>query len=105
MFLQIPKGNYVSNECKDLLLSLLKHDPNARITFDEFFAHDFLDLEHAPTSENFQKAAELAQRAVKLDMEKKIQEAFHIYCESLRYFIPLLTSNNFKKIYDCNLMN
>ncbi|XP_031828727.1 unc-51 like kinase 3 homolog Aduk isoform X2 [Nomia melanderi] len=90
--IELPKGCHVSCECKNLLLSLLKHDPDERITFDDFFAHDFLDLVHAPTKENYEKAVELIQQAVKMDTEKNPKEAFHLYCEALRYFIPILTN-------------
>ena len=82
----------MSPECKDLLMSLLRHDPRERITFDEFFAHDFLDLAYAPTKENYEMAVELIQKAVKMDAEKNSKEAFHLYCEALRYFIPIVTS-------------
>ncbi|KAG6797579.1 serine/threonine-protein kinase ULK3 isoform X1 [Apis mellifera caucasica] len=90
--IELPKGSHVSHECKDLLMSLLKHDPDKRITFDEFFGHDFLDLAHAPTKENYDKAIELVQNAVKMDAEKNLKEAFHLYCEALRYFIPIVTN-------------
>ncbi|XP_017877150.1 serine/threonine-protein kinase ULK3 isoform X3 [Ceratina calcarata] len=90
--IELPKGPHVSHDCKDLLMSLLRHDPDQRITFDEFFAHDFLDLAHAPTKENYDKAVEIIQKAVKMDAEKNAKEAFHLYCEALRYFIPILTS-------------
>ncbi|XP_043527661.1 serine/threonine-protein kinase ULK3 isoform X1 [Frieseomelitta varia] len=90
--IELPKGSHVSPECKDLLMSLLRHDPRERITFDEFFAHDFLDLAYAPTKENYEKAVELIQKAVKMDAEKNSKEAFHLYCEALRYFIPIVTS-------------
>ncbi|XP_015608023.1 serine/threonine-protein kinase ULK3 isoform X2 [Cephus cinctus] len=88
--IELPKGCHVSSECKALLMSLLKHNPNERITFEEFFSHDFLDLVHAPTQDNYDKAVALVQRAVKLDTEKNHREAFHLYCDALRYFIPLL---------------
>ncbi|XP_034939008.1 serine/threonine-protein kinase ULK3 [Chelonus insularis] len=88
--IEIPKDAHISTECKDLLLSLLKHDPSQRISFEGFFAHDFLDLEHAPTAENYEKAVNLIQRAVKADAEKNSREAFHFYCDALKYFIPLL---------------
>ncbi|XP_076671057.1 unc-51 like kinase 3 homolog Aduk isoform X2 [Andrena cerasifolii] len=90
--IELPKGSRVSRECKDLLMSLLKHDPGERISFDEFFAHDFLDLAHAPTKENYDKAIDLVQKAVQMDTENNPKEAFHLYCEALRYFIPILTN-------------
>ncbi|KAG7204805.1 hypothetical protein KM043_005211 [Ampulex compressa] len=88
--IEIPNVPPVSANCSHLLRALLKRDPMERITFDEFFAHDFLDLDYAPTEENYKKATELAQKAMALDVEKKEKEAFHVYCEALRYFIPFL---------------
>ena len=76
---------------------LLKHDPNERLSYDEFFSHDFLDLEHAPSSENLDRAVELIHKAVKSDSEGCRKEAYHLYCEALRYFIPILTSKCFIK--------
>jgi len=75
-------------------MALLKHDPTNRITYNEFFAHEFLDLEHAPTKENYDKAVALIHKAVEADTEKNTKEAFCLYCDSLRYFIPILTSKN-----------
>ncbi|KAH0955306.1 hypothetical protein HN011_003105 [Eciton burchellii] len=90
--IEIPKTAHVSAMCKDLLMALLKHDPTNRITYDEFFAHEFLDLEHAPTKENYDKAVALVHKAVEADAEKNAKEAFCLYCDSLRYFIPILTN-------------
>lgn len=75
-------------------MALLKHNPADRMTYDEFFAHDFLDLEHAPTEENYHKAVTLVHKAVEADAEKNPKEAFYLYCEALRYFIPILTSKS-----------
>lgn len=72
----------------------MKHNPDDRITYDDFFAHDFLDLEHAPTKENYDKAVTLVHKAVAADAEKNAKEAFYLYCEALRYFIPILTSKS-----------
>ncbi|XP_011314362.1 serine/threonine-protein kinase ULK3 isoform X2 [Fopius arisanus] len=90
--IEIPKGCYISPECKNLLTSLLKHDPNERLSFADFFGHEFLDLAHAPTEENHEKAITLIQSAVKADSEGNKQEASHLYCEALRYLIPQLTN-------------
>lgn len=92
--IEVPKAAYVSTTCKDLLMALLKHNPADRITYEEFFAHDFLDLEHAPTKENYDKAAALVHKAVEMDTEKNAKEAFYLYCEALRYFIPILTNES-----------
>ncbi|XP_011504598.1 PREDICTED: serine/threonine-protein kinase ULK3 isoform X1 [Ceratosolen solmsi marchali] len=90
--IELPKNCHISTECKDLLTRLLKRNPDERLTFDEFFAHDFLDLEHAPTKDNFNKAVSLVQKAVEMDKQSCQREACHLYCESLRYFIPILTN-------------
>ncbi|XP_012527854.1 serine/threonine-protein kinase ULK3 [Monomorium pharaonis] len=92
--IEMPKAAHVSTTCKDLLMSLLKHNPDDRITYDEFFAHDFLDLKHAPTKENYDKAVALVHNAVEMDTEKNAKEAFYLYCEALRYFIPILTNES-----------
>jgi len=52
--------------CKDLLMALLKHNPSDRITYDEFFAHDFLDLEHAATKENYDSYSHSEYSSAKL---------------------------------------
>ncbi|XP_024880000.1 serine/threonine-protein kinase ULK3 [Temnothorax curvispinosus] len=92
--IEMPRAAHVSATCKDLLMALLKHNPADRITFDEFFAHDFLDLEHAPTKENYDKAVALVHKAIEMDTEKNAKEAFYLYCEALRYFIPILTNES-----------
>ncbi|XP_014224400.1 serine/threonine-protein kinase ULK3 [Trichogramma pretiosum] len=92
--IELPKGSHISNECKDLLSRLLKHNPNERLSYDEFFSHDFLDLEHAPTHENFNHAVELVHKAVKADTDGCRREAYHLYCDALRYFIPILTNES-----------
>ncbi|XP_018401000.1 PREDICTED: serine/threonine-protein kinase ULK3 isoform X2 [Cyphomyrmex costatus] len=51
-------------------------------------------LEHAPTKENYEKAAALVHKAVEMDIEKNAKEAFYLYCEALRYFIPILTDES-----------
>jgi hypothetical protein len=43
-----------------------------------------------PTAESYQKAVDLVCSAVKHDTEKNVVAAFNLYCDSLRYFIPLI---------------
>lgn len=88
--IEIPPNSKISSECEDLLNRLLKHDPDKRITFEEFFNHDFVDLKHAPTDENMEKAIEIATRAVNEDKKQNFSKAYHLYCEALTYFVPLL---------------
>lgn len=53
---QLPPGARVSKDCRDLLLRLLERNPDARITFAEFFTHPFVDLEHMSSAESLAKA-------------------------------------------------
>lgn len=53
---QLPPGARVSKDCRDLLLRLLERNPDARITFAEFFTHPFVDLEHMSSAESLTKA-------------------------------------------------
>lgn len=49
--IDIPKNSKISQECEDLLSRLLNHCPEKRISFEDFFNHDFLDLKHAPSDD------------------------------------------------------
>ncbi|XP_046863335.1 serine/threonine-protein kinase ULK3-like [Xenia sp. Carnegie-2017] len=86
----LPVDSKVSQDCQDLLLSLLRRDPKQRITFEEFFNHSFLDLEHAPSSHSLQKAISLVSEAVKLDEASKFKEAVQMYSKALDHFVPAL---------------
>ncbi|KAG1679325.1 Serine/threonine-protein kinase ULK3 [Nymphon striatum] len=50
--IEIPYAVNISDECRDLILRLLKRDPSERIAFDQFFSHPFLDLKHMATPES-----------------------------------------------------
>ena len=39
-------GNVISDTLKDLILKLLNRDPNKRISFEDYFAHNFFSEEH-----------------------------------------------------------
>lgn len=92
--IEIPSNAKISPECEDLLTRLLQHDPNNRITFEEFFNHDFVDLKHAPTDENMEKAIEIVTRAVEEDSKQNYSKAYHLYCEGLTYFVPLIDAES-----------
>lgn len=49
--IEIPKYTKISMDCRDILTRLLIDDPAQRITFQEFFDHKFLDLDHQPYDE------------------------------------------------------
>lgn len=88
--IEIPANSKISPECEDLLTRLLQHDPECRITFQDFFTHDFVDLKHAPSDENMEKAIEIVTMAVEEDNAQNYQKAYHLYCEGLTYFVPLI---------------
>lgn len=90
--IEVPKCAKISRECKDLLLKLLQHDPSQRIDFQEYFDHEFLDLKHMPSEENFAKALALVTKAVQKDKNSEFEDAYHLYCESLQYFIPYVNN-------------
>lgn len=88
--IEFPSHVRISTECEDLLRRLLRHNPAERITFEDFFNHEFIDLEHMPSDENLKRAAEIFTEAVKKDGEGQQEEAYHLYCRGLRYFQPIV---------------
>nr|XP_022328897.1 serine/threonine-protein kinase ULK3-like isoform X1 [Crassostrea virginica] len=87
---EIPYGVNISDNCRDLILRLLKRDPKERITFEEFFNHPFVDLEHCASNESLTKAINTVANAVKKDQNGEYKEAIKLYCESLGHFIPAI---------------
>ena len=53
---QLPPSVSISFDCRDLLLRLLQRNPKDRISFEDFFGHPFIDLEHVPSPKCLQKA-------------------------------------------------
>eukprot|EP00058_Branchiostoma_floridae_P009420 XP_002594908.1 hypothetical protein BRAFLDRAFT_110776 [Branchiostoma floridae] len=86
--IEIPQGIQISGKCRDLLLGLLQRDPNQRITFEEFFNHPFIDLEHVPSHDSLDKAVSIVTEAVSYDEEGNHAEAVKKYCDALEYFVP-----------------
>ncbi|XP_073242875.1 serine/threonine-protein kinase ULK3-like isoform X1 [Porites lutea] len=86
----LPPGSQLSPDCQDLLLALLQRDPLARISFDDFFAHPFLDLEHVPSPVCLDKAIKLVTEAIKFDEDAKLKEAAELYCEAMAFFLPAI---------------
>lgn len=54
--LQLPLRPQLSLDCRDLLQRLLERDPSRRISFQDFFAHPWVDLEHMPSGESLARA-------------------------------------------------
>jgi len=86
----IPRSRKLSSDCRDLLSRCLVRNPDHRIEFTDFFDHPFLDLEHLPGEDSFQKASQLVTLAVEADKEKNAQLAVELYEKSLEYFHPII---------------
>jgi hypothetical protein len=50
-----------------------------RIDFEDFFLHPFLDLEHVPSEDSYEKSAALIEKAVSLDRDGDLDEALVMY--------------------------
>ncbi|KAM6351912.1 serine/threonine-protein kinase ULK3 isoform 3-T3 [Alca torda] len=87
---ELPSQPPLSLECRDLLGQLLERDPLKRISFERFFAHPFVDMEHVPGPESLCKATDLVVEAVKKDQEGDAPTALSLYCKALEYFVPAL---------------
>uniref|UniRef100_A0A8D3AD51 Serine/threonine-protein kinase ULK3 n=1 Tax=Scophthalmus maximus TaxID=52904 RepID=A0A8D3AD51_SCOMX len=87
---ELPPGARVSKDCRDLLLRLLERNPDVRITFAEFFAHPFVDMEHMPSAGSLVKAKELVLQAVQKDQEGERSAALSLYCAALEHFVPAI---------------
>ncbi|XP_061854991.1 serine/threonine-protein kinase ULK3 isoform X2 [Colius striatus] len=88
--IELPSRPLLSLECRDLLGQLLERDPLKRISFEGFFAHPFVDMEHVPSAESLCKATDLVVEAVKKDQEGDASAALSLYCKALEYFVPAL---------------
>ncbi|XP_064475091.1 serine/threonine-protein kinase ULK3-like isoform X2 [Ornithodoros turicata] len=88
--IELPLGAAISDTCRDLLLSLLQRNPEKRIGFEEFFSHPFVDLEHLPSRESFEKGVGLVHKAIAADSSGKYREALQLYCQALQYLLPVL---------------
>ncbi|XP_009076465.1 PREDICTED: LOW QUALITY PROTEIN: serine/threonine-protein kinase ULK3 [Acanthisitta chloris] len=87
---ELPSRPQLSPECRDLLGQLLERDPLKRISFEHFFAHPFVDMEHVPGPESLGKATDLVVEAVRKDQEGDANAALSLYCKALDYFVPAL---------------
>ncbi|NWX27480.1 ULK3 kinase, partial [Notiomystis cincta] len=87
---ELPSRPQLSLECRDLLGQLLERDPLKRISFERFFAHPFVDMEHVPGPESLGKATNLVVEAVRKDQEGDANAALSLYCKALEYFVPAL---------------
>ncbi|XP_036902919.1 serine/threonine-protein kinase ULK3 isoform X2 [Sturnira hondurensis] len=88
--IELPLRPPLSRDCRDLLQRLLERDPGRRISFQDFFAHPWVDLEHMPSGESLARASSLVVQAVKKDQEGDATAALSLYCKALDFFVPAL---------------
>nr|KAF6503344.1 unc-51 like kinase 3 [Molossus molossus] len=88
--IELPLRPQLSRDCRDLLRRLLERDPGHRISFQDFFAHPWVDLEHMPSGESLARATTLVVQAVKKDREGDAAAALSLYCKALDFFVPAL---------------
>ncbi|XP_037357996.1 serine/threonine-protein kinase ULK3 isoform X2 [Talpa occidentalis] len=87
---ELPLQPLLSRDCRDLLKRLLERDPGRRISFQDFFAHPWVDLEHMPSGDSLAQATALVVQAVKKDQEGDAAAALSLYCKALDFFVPAL---------------
>nr|XP_002128179.1 serine/threonine-protein kinase ULK3 [Ciona intestinalis] len=90
----VPRTPQTSNDCKNLLYGLLRRDPDQRISFEDFFAHPFVDLEHKPSQDCLPKATEIVMSAVASDRAGDLAKAAKLYSEAIEYFVPAIYYEN-----------
>ncbi|XP_023608885.1 serine/threonine-protein kinase ULK3 isoform X5 [Myotis lucifugus] len=88
--IELPLRPQLSPDCQDLLRRLLERDPGRRISFQDFFAHPWVDLDHMPSEESLARATILVVQAVKKDQEGDAAAALSLYCKALDFFVPAL---------------
>ncbi|XP_005666206.1 serine/threonine-protein kinase ULK3 isoform X5 [Sus scrofa] len=88
--IELPLRPLLSQDCRDLLQRLLERDPNRRISFQDFFAHPWVDLEHMPSGESLARATALVVQAVQKDQQGDAAAALSLYCKALDFFVPAL---------------
>ncbi|XP_046912823.2 serine/threonine-protein kinase ULK3-like [Dermatophagoides farinae] len=86
--IEFPK-NRLSQLCYDLLGGLLKIDPKMRISFSNFFTHPFIDLEHMPMADSFEKARNIISKAMDFETKGEYKSAFYNFRDALLYLMPL----------------
>jgi len=105
--IQIPSNPPISSECRDLLQRLLQHDPEDRISFENFFQHPFIDLQYRPSPLCIHKATELVKEAIQCEEEGLRERACYLYSQSIRYFVPAIyyeTDVEIKKHLRCKVV-
>lgn len=85
----IPSSLKLTPECHDLLVRLLQRNPDNRISFQDFFDHQFLDLEHIPCLDSYKKGCTILSNAVTKDKNGELSQCIDLYLEGLDYLLPV----------------
>ncbi|XP_071964439.1 serine/threonine-protein kinase ULK3-like [Antedon mediterranea] len=88
--IKIPSSIRISDQCHDLMFRLLQRDPKQRISFEEFFDHKFVDIEHMPSPQCIERAKKIVTEAAQKDIEGDYKSAASLYCQALEYFLPAI---------------
>ncbi|KAJ6637837.1 Serine/threonine-protein kinase ULK3 [Pseudolycoriella hygida] len=88
--IEIPKTKAISFTCEDLLVRLLVHDPKQRISFSDFFEHEFLNLNSKESNEKLNKAVEIFSKAVEEDSKLNYAVALQLYSKGLQEFLQVI---------------
>lgn len=64
---------------------LLKYNPAERIGFDDFFNHEFLQLNYLPCPENYERVKSIVNEGTALEKSKKFPEALTKCEEAICY--------------------
>lgn len=86
--IRIPKNADISDDCCDLLERLLVKDQTKRMNFEELYRHQFIDIAHCPTMENYCKGVCMVKQATLLDNNRNYEDARAFYVEGLRFLVP-----------------
>lgn len=87
--IRFPRSIKLSDQCHDLLVRLLKKDPEARISFEDFFSHPFLRLEYIPSTDSYKHGCDLLSEAINKDKQGQVNEALNVYFDALDYLVPI----------------
>lgn len=66
--IEIPKIKAISTSCEDLLLRLLVHEPKQRISFTDFFEHEFLNLKCNENNEVSEFVFAFGRSVIRIDI-------------------------------------
>jgi len=85
----------ISPSAYKFINNLLQRNPSNRISFEDYFCSDYLDLEHLPSSDSFEKGVFVIKEAINCDLKKKTQEALFLYQEGISYLLAAIQCSFF----------